>query len=98
MTLRLRLGAEAQRDVADAKAWYLDQAPGLDLRFQEELERTFRQVETFPAGYVIVHRDIRRANLHRFPYAVLYRRRRDHLFVLAVFHHARDPRVWKSRR
>jgi hypothetical protein len=40
---------------------------------------------------------LRRANLHKFPYGIFYVQRKDHLFVLGVVHHARDPRVWKRR-
>ncbi|MCB1057374.1 MAG: type II toxin-antitoxin system RelE/ParE family toxin [Acidobacteria bacterium] len=99
MTPRIHLSSTAQKDVAAAKEWYADQnVPGLDLLFQGELEHVFRQVERFPAGFPVVHRDLRRANLHRFPYAVFFHPRGDKLYVVAVIHHARHPRVWQRRR
>ena len=99
MTTQILLSAAAQRDIAAAKEWYADQQiPGLELRFQRELEGTLQQIESFPVGYPVVHKNVRRANLHRFPYGVFYHLRGDTPYVLAVMHHARHPRAWKGRR
>lgn len=99
MTNRIRISGTAQQDIVAAKEWYVEQAGrDLEIRFQRELEGTFQQIETFPESFPVVYKDIRRANLHRFPYGVFYHRRVDHLYVLAVTHHARRPRVWKRRR
>ena len=68
---RIVFSAAAQRDVAEAKEWYVDQlVPNLDLLFQQELERTLKKIESFPASFRIVHKNVRQANLHRFPYSV----------------------------
>ena len=99
MTNRIRLSRPAQQDIAAAQEWYADQpVPNLDLRFQRELEDIFEQIESIPAGYPAIYKDIRRANLHRFPYAVFYHLRAETPYVLAVVHHARHPRTWKRRR
>ena len=95
---RIRLGAEAKRDVREARDWYADQKPGLDLEFRDELDRTLGRIRDFPESYPIVYKDVRRANLHRFPYGVFYHRRKGGLFVLAVASHARHPRRWQERR
>lgn len=99
MASHIRLSRPAQRDIAVAKDWYADQqVPNLDLRFLYELEAVFQYVEAYPAGYPVVHKDVRRANLSRFPYAVFYHLRDDRPYVLAVMHHARHPSLWKRRR
>jgi toxin ParE1/3/4 len=46
---------------------------------------------------VTVYKDVRKAVVNRFPYVVLYREEPGALVVIAVFHAARDPNVWKSR-
>lgn len=38
----IRIGAAAKRDLAEAKAWYADQASGLDRRFMEAFEAVIR--------------------------------------------------------
>ncbi len=64
MTSRLRLSAAAFRDVAAAKEWYAEKPiPGLDLRFQLELDKAFQQIEKSPAGYSVVYKDVRRTIL-----------------------------------
>lgn len=74
MTLRVRFSAAAQQDVAAAKEWYAKQlVPNLDVRFRDELERILGKIESIPLGFPVVYKDIRRANLHRFPYSVFYR-------------------------
>jgi len=95
--IRIRLSSAASEDVREAQAWYAGQATGLDLEFRRELDRVLERIRTYPAGFPQIHRSIRRANLRRFPYGVFYVRRDDHLFVLAVAHHARSPSHWKRR-
>ena len=98
MTSRVRVSAAAQRDLAAAKEWYAEQpTPDLDRRFQLELEKVFQQMDGFPTSFPVVYKDVRRAILHRFPYAVFYHLRSSTPYVLAVVHQARDPRVWKRR-
>lgn len=99
MTASIRISAAAQRDIEAAKEWYAaQQVPGLDLRFRREVEQVLQRVEDLPLGFPLVHKDVRRANLHRFPYSVFYHQRAGAPFVLAVTHHARHPRVWQRRR
>ena len=99
VTSYIQLSSAAQQDIATAKQWYVDRlVPDLDLRFLQELERIFTQIESFPAGFPVVYKDVRKASLHRFPYSVFYHRRGDNLYILAVVHHARHPNVWKKRR
>jgi plasmid stabilization system protein ParE len=67
------------------------------LDFREELRTVLELIRSHPSGFPILRKDIRRANLRRFPYGVFYRLRQDGLFVLAVVHHARHPRHWQRR-
>ena len=94
---QIRLSAEAKEDVREARDWYAGQRPGLDLEFRDELDHTISRIRAFPEGYPVVHKDVRRANLHRFPYGVFYHRRKEGWLVLAVIHHARHPRNWQRR-
>ena len=98
MALGLVFREEAYADVLEARAWYSDQAPGLDLEFARALEAALAAVVRAPEAYPAVEDDIRRVLLRRFPYQVLFYREGDALVVLACFHHRRDPRTWHSRR
>lgn len=60
MTRHIRLSAAAQKDVTEARDWYAEKpVPGLDLRFLEELEDVFQQIDTFPQGFPVRHKDVR---------------------------------------
>jgi plasmid stabilization system protein ParE len=50
-----------------------------------------------PESYVIVYRDIRRAVIKRFPYAVYYRIVSSRVIVIAIFHSRRNPKSWQMR-
>ena len=99
MSRPIRLSSAAQHDLQTAKDWYADKGvPGLELRFLDALEEVFTRMETFPASFRVVYRDVRQANLQRFPFGVFYHERGNDLYVLAICHHARHPRTWQRRR
>ncbi len=89
---------EAEADIAEARLWYERQRKGLGEDFllcaDEALTKIGRDPELFP----IVHRDVRRAVIHRFPYGIFYRVMKKRVVVIGVFHGRRDPRQWQSRR
>ncbi len=96
---QIRLSSAAQDDIAATQEWYAEQpVPDLDLRFQRELEDILTKIEAFPKGFQVTLKDIRRANLDRFPYAVFYHLRDHRPYVLAVLHQARHPKTWIKRR
>jgi hypothetical protein len=47
--------------------------------------------------FATVHRDVRRALLWRFPFAVFFVSDADSVLAIAVLHVRRDPAVWQSR-
>ncbi len=48
-------------------------------------------------SYAVVYRDVRRAVVRRFPYAVYYRIVSSRVIVTAIFHSRRDPKSWQAR-
>ncbi len=97
MTLELRLRAEAELDLADAALWYEAQSPGLGHQFLDEVLATFSIIAETPLSYQVVHRNTRRALVHRFPFGIYYRVETSVIVVVAVMHGSRNPRRWKSR-
>lgn len=88
---------DAEDDIDAIHDWYEEQRPGLGDEFFEELLATIENISAYPAGFRIVKRNTRRALLHRFPYAIYFRPRRDSILVVACIHSRRDPRHWKAR-
>lgn len=97
MTPRFVFRPEARDELLEAQAWYERRATGLGAAFARTVEAAIESLRRAPGQYPVVHRDIRRVLLRRFPYAIFYRADDHEILVLAVFHLARDPARWKSR-
>lgn len=88
---------DVRDDISDAYNWYEGQKPGLGDEFINCVDETLNRICTMPESYAIVYRDVRRAVIRRFPYAVYYRVISSRVVVTAVFHARRDPKSWRSR-
>ena len=97
MTPRFAFRPEARDELLEAQAWYERRAAGLGAAFARAVEAAVESLHRAPEQYPVVHRDVRRVLLRRFPYAIFYRAADDDIIVLAVFHLARDPARWRSR-
>ena len=89
---------EAAQDILDAARWYEDRRAGLGRKFQDSLDRVFRQIEVMPEAHRELYSQIRRALIPGFPFGVYYRIEDAEVIVLAVVHSSRDPDRWKERR
>ena len=72
-------------------------APGLADAFYAEFRYYVNQVMASPTSFAIRERDIRRADLRRFPYHVLFRVAGDSVRILVVRHHRRRPSLGLDR-
>jgi plasmid stabilization system protein ParE len=97
MTMEVRLRPEAEHDLAESAAWYEQQRTGLGQEFLDAALATFSAITDIPNGFAVIHRSVRRALLHRFPFAVFYVFDRDGVVVLGVLHGSRHPRFWMNR-
>jgi len=94
---RLEFRPDAFADVAEAFSWYEQRDPGLSTTFEAELDRTLKLIVTMPSAGRMVYRTLRRALVHRFPFAVYYVLSGDSIEVRAVLHTSRHPQTWRRR-
>jgi plasmid stabilization system protein ParE len=66
--------------------------------FYAELRRFMAMAARNPKRFAARERDIRRANLERFPFHFLFRTVGETVRVLVVRHHRRNPSFGMSRR
>ncbi len=92
-----RFRPEVADDLAAAWDWYEGQKPGLGDALLDAVERCVEGVTTNPKVFAVVHREVRRALVGRFPFAVFFVVRPGEVTVIAVLHVRRDPGVWRSR-
>jgi toxin ParE1/3/4 len=66
--------------------------------FYAELRGLLLEVAVNPESFPLREKDLRRANLRRFPYHCLFRIVGDTLRILVVRHHRRRPSLGLRRR
>ncbi len=88
----------AAADVEDAWQWYEARRDGLGDEFLDVVQATLESITAHPESAPVVHRDVRRQLLRRFPFGLFYRIVEGQVVVVACFHAKRSPRLWRSRR
>ncbi len=95
MTLALRVEAEA--DILDAFCWYESKRVGLGHAFVDEVDGAFERIAQTPTAFALVHHDVLRLVLRRFPYVVYFREVDDLVEVLGVLSGRRDLGTMRRR-
>ena len=81
----------AESDIDAAMTHYDEVRPGYGELFRLEIDRTLSLIRRWPSGYEQVSPTLRRAVVHRFPYAVVYRVLPDVIRIVGVVPTRRDP-------
>ncbi len=88
---------EAEAELEDACLWYNRRRDDLGVEFALAVEEAIELIEQHPQRFPVVYRNVRRAIVRRFPYAVHYVLGPDYIEVISVFHAKRNPREWRRR-
>ena len=97
MSYEVQVRRAAELDIAEAQVWYETQQTGLGAEFRSEVSRVIDRLAASPLIYQIVHCEIRRAIVRRFPYLIWYRVAVDRVIILACTYAGRDPERVKAR-
>jgi plasmid stabilization system protein ParE len=95
--MRVVFSPEARQEFEEAKRYYERQVPGLGVRFGAEVRSALPRLRTWPLACPCERGDIRRLTMSRFPYKPLYSVEVDHIYIIAVAHHHREPTYWVGR-
>jgi plasmid stabilization system protein ParE len=87
----------ARRDIEEIYAWYEQQRLGLGDKFLADALAASDHIGRFPEAQAIVHANLRRVMLKRFPYLFYYRILPGEIQVLACIHGSRHPDRWRRR-
>lgn len=87
----------ASKDVRDARTWYETRMPGLGEQFLRSLQLVVGLIAEHPLACALIYKNIHRALLPGFPYALFYVVFPDCVRVLACLHQRRDPKVIRKR-
>ncbi len=95
MTVRfLRI---ARTELLQAVDYYDSQAAGLGSEFLLEVLSAADRISEFPEAWQLVDTSIRRCQLHRFPYALIYTNNVADIVILSVAHLHMRPVKWRDR-
>ena len=87
----------ARAELIDAQDWYEGEATGLGRRFREAIDALAERMSANPRQFPVVFKNVRRALVRRFPYALFFVVEDQTLLVIACFHGSRDPLRWQKR-
>jgi hypothetical protein len=90
--IAVRIGGDAEVEIAEAMAWYSHQRAGLGSEFLQDLETALERIAVSPLARQIFYRKARKTRMDRFPYYILYAVAADAAVVVCVVHVSRDPR------
>jgi hypothetical protein len=91
--VKARLTPEADLDAQQAIQWYDERDRTLGDAFLQKVNECISSLEKNPERYPLVHREMRRALVKRFPYEVVYEIGNDEIIIYAIYHCARETEV-----
>lgn len=98
--MKLRFHKAVQREADEAVSWYQDQRHGLGGEFYDELIRSLDKIAEAPDhfSFWLRSKTVRRAQMKRFPYDLLFEIRPDKVKVLCLRHRKRHPNYGSQRK
>jgi plasmid stabilization system protein ParE len=94
---RFHFDPRALAEFEEAVDYYLALSPEAAARFVDAFEVAVDFVRENPQAAARIEGDVKRWNLRRFPYALIFRIVDDHVIIVAVMHGRRASGYWRSR-
>jgi len=95
--VRLEFTAAAELELDEAVSYYDGQRAGLGREFATEVSRAADRILEYPHAWQQLGDDVRRCQLSRFPYGLVYSVEDGVTVVLAVMFLRREPSYWRDR-
>jgi hypothetical protein len=95
--LKTRFLPPAHRELREAIRYYNMQRVLLGEEFRDEVWETIQRVQKFPDAWHPFSESIRRCQMNRFPYGLIYSATKNEIIVVAIAHLHRAPDYWRSR-
>lgn len=95
--MKTRFLEPARLELREAIRYYNAQLPRLGEEFRDEAWETVRRVKEFPEAWHPLGGLIRRCQMKRFPYGVIYEPSEVEIVIIAIAHLHRKPGYWRTR-
>ncbi len=100
MNYSLSFYPSAQEDIIKSIGWYNQEKENLGFEFYDQLNEKLNILVRNPQHYSILFKDIRTAQVIRFPYLIYFKidQKKTSITILGVLHTSRDPQTIKKRK
>ncbi len=91
--MRVRFSSAANGDVRKTLEYYKREASAeIAMDFHSELMGTIERIKKWPKSFPLIHDELRRALLNRFPFQIVYKiESSESVAIYAVRHHKQHP-------
>lgn len=96
--MKTRFLLPARHELHAAVRYYNVQKPALGDEFRDEAWNTLQRIREFRLDWHVMGGDIRRCQMQRFPYGIIYQVFEHEIVVIAVAHLHREPDYWQTRK
>lgn len=89
--MRIKISPFAEIDILESIDFYECKRSGLGDEFLEEINLIIKAIVTNPQIFPAEYQDFQTALLKRFPFKVIFIIEDNICYIIAVFHHKRNP-------
>lgn len=93
----IELSDEAEFDFDKSYEFYYDGSSKVAETFLDRINLCFENIKQNPNSFPIIHKDLRKYVVKKFPFVIYYRIIDTVIQVIAVFHTSRNPEIWNDR-
>jgi len=86
----------AKGDFDTAFDWYAERSPDAAIRFAAAILDAVQRISREPERFARIDAMHRHGRVKRFPFQVVFRHDENHIVVVAIAHHRRQPGSWRS--
>ena len=95
--MKLRFLPPAHQELIEAVRYYNAQRIRLGDEFRDEAWETIRRINDFSMAWHSLGGSIRRCQMQRFPYGLIYEPTSVEIIIISVAHLHQEPRYWRMR-
>lgn len=93
---RIKLSNEAEVDFDKSYEFYYEESPKVADAYFKSINLAFDYIKQNPTSFPMVHKDIRKYVVQKFPFVIYYRLLESTVQVIAIFHTSRRPEIWND--
>lgn len=93
MAYKIIIKLDAYLDIDEAMTWYQEQKSGLEIELYHEIFDAINYISEYPKHFQKKYKSLRIRYSDKFQYGIHYTIEKKVVFIHAVLHTAREPRL-----